>query len=155
VTVYSFDTSSILNGRRDLLPPLVFKTLWANVESMIAEGRIRCIDVVSFELGRRDDEACTWAKTQDGLFVPLNEAIQLKTREVLGVHPKLTGIGGGRNQADPFVIALAMTYPDGVVVTEETLTGNIVKPRIPDVCNAMNIRWLNLIGFVTEQGWSF
>ena len=87
--------------------------------------------------------------------MPLNEAIQLKTREVLEVHPKLTGTGGGRNHADPFVIALAMTYEDGVVVTEETLTGNIVKPRIPDVCDAMNIRRLNLIGFVTEQGWSF
>ena len=28
------------------------------VETMIADGRIRCVDVVSVELGRRDDEAC-------------------------------------------------------------------------------------------------
>lgn len=35
---YSFDTSSIMNGRRDLLPPTVFRTLWSHIELMIAEG---------------------------------------------------------------------------------------------------------------------
>jgi len=41
------------------------------------------------------------------------------------------------------------------VVTEETLSGNLDKPRIPDVCDALGVRWLNLIGFVRAQGWSF
>lgn len=124
---------------------------------MIANGQIRCVDEVLRELEKRDDDACAWAKSQDGLFVPMLDLIQLKARELLKEHPKLTGVGGGRNQADPFVIALAMTYlkGEGVVVTEETLTGNINKPRIPDVCNAIDIPWLSLIGFVKEQGWSF
>ena len=41
------------------------------------------------------------------------------------------------------------------MVTEETLSGNLDKPRIPDVCDALGVRWLNLIGFVRAQGWSF
>jgi len=64
------------------------------------------------------------------------------------------GVGGGRNGADPFVIALARVR-GGVVVTEETASGNIQKPRIPDVCDAINVPWVNLIGFVTAQGWSY
>jgi len=54
---YSFDTSSLLNGRRDLLPPATFPSLWANIEAMIADGRIRCVDVVRDELSKREDEA--------------------------------------------------------------------------------------------------
>jgi hypothetical protein len=38
---FSFDTSSLLERRRDLLPPEVFTTLWTNVEAMIAAGDAR------------------------------------------------------------------------------------------------------------------
>lgn len=155
MATYSFDTSVIINGRRDLLPPNVFLSPWARMEDMIAAGDIQCTDVVRDELIRRDDDACNWAKAQDGLFLPLTEELQAKTAEVLAVHPRLTGKGGGRNMADPFVIGLAMTFTGGVVVTEEIQTGNLTKPRIPDVCNALGVRWVNLVGFITEQGWQF
>lgn len=49
--LYSFDTSVFINGRRDLLPPEVFPTLWANIEQMIVVGSIRAVDVVRDELG--------------------------------------------------------------------------------------------------------
>jgi hypothetical protein len=154
VTFYSFDTSSLLNGRRDLFPPGTFVTLWSSIESMITNGDIRCVDEVRNELARRDDAIHDWAKSQPDLFVPLAADVQRAAREVLGAHPRLVGVGGGRNSADPFVIALARAQA-GVVVTEETLSGNITKPRIPDVCEAMGVPWLNLVRFVQEQGWTF
>jgi hypothetical protein len=43
---FSFDTSSVINGRRDLLPPVVFRSVWLNVEAAIAAGEVRSIDVV-------------------------------------------------------------------------------------------------------------
>ncbi len=151
---YSFDTSSLLNGRRDLLPPEVFRSLWSNVEAMIATGQIRAVEIVKDELSRRDDEVSRWALKQAGLFVPLAADVQRSTREVLAQHPRLMGAGGGRNAADPFVIGLARAS-SLVVVTEETLSGNLNRPRIPDVCNALGVPWTNLIGFVRSQNWSF
>lgn len=151
---YSFDTSSIMNGRRDLLPPTVFRTLWSNLEAMVVAGQVRAVDVVRDELSKRDDDASQWAKRQDGLFLPLEEDIQQATSRVLAAHPKLMGVGKGRNAADPFVIGLAIAR-SGVVVTEETASGNLNKPKIPDVCEALNVPCLNLIRFVTNQGWSF
>ena len=151
---YSFDTSSLLNGRRDLLPPEVFTTLWTNIEELITSGAIRCVDVVRDELERKDDAVTAWARTQDGLFVPLGAGVQTATREVLSAHPRLTGTGGGRNAADPFVIGLARSV-GARVVTEETRSGNLAKPRIPDVCEALGIPWTNLVGFIRDQGWSF
>lgn len=152
--LYSFDTSVFINGRRDLLPPEVFPTLWANIEQMIAAGSIRAVDVVRDELGRRDDATRTWAAAQDGLFMTLDEDVQTATSETLAVHPKLMGRGGGRNAADPFVIGLARAH-GGIVVTEETPTGNLERPRIPDVCGAIGVRCINLIGFIRNQGWTF
>lgn len=150
---YSFDTSAILNGRRDLLPPTVFRSLWSNIEDMISAGEIRCVDVVRDELGKRDDDAKRWSDTQEDLFLPLEVEIQTAVTGILADHPKLMGKGAGRNAADPFVIALAAAR-GGTVVTEERLR-NRDHPRIPDVCDALNVPWMSLVGFVQEQGWTF
>jgi Domain of unknown function (DUF4411) len=154
VALHSFDTSTLLNGRRDLLPPEVFRSLWANVEAMIVNGEIRAVDVVRDELSKRDDEVNRWARAQPDLFVALDADIQRATTNVLTRHPKLMGRGGGRNAADPFVVGMAWAR-GGIVVTEERPSGNLEKPKIPDVCDAVGVRWLNLIGFIQAQGWSF
>lgn len=151
---YSFDTSSILNGRRDLLRPTTFPTLWQNIETMITAGSIRCVDLVLAELKQREDESHAWAKSQAGLFEPLTLEVQQAVRAVLAQHPKMVGVGSGRSGADPFVVALALAR-GGVVVTEETLTRNLAKPKIPDVCGAMRVPCVNLADFVRDQGWVF
>ena len=152
--LYSFDTSAILNGRRDQLPPSVFSGLWQRIEAMIAEGGIRAVDVVRDELGKRDDDANGWARAQTGLFVPLDQDIQLATRRILQTYPKMMGTGGGRTGADPFVIGLALART-GTVVTDETFSGNLDKPRIPDVCKAVSVPCMNLVTFVETQNWRF
>lgn len=151
---YSFDTSAFINGRRDLLPPEVFRTVWADIEAAIGTGEVRAVDVVRDELSRRDDEIHRWATEQSGLFLPLDPDVQRATREILARHQRLMGRGGGRNAADPFVIALAMVH-GGVAVTQETMSGNLAKPRIPDVCEALGVPWTNLVGFLAHQGRSY
>lgn len=153
MSFYSFDTSAILNGRRDLLPPAVFPSLWANIEELVGSTVI-AIDQVDVELSKREDEIWEWAKAQSGLFVPLEEDVQQATMAVLDRCPKLVGVGGQRNAADPFVIGLAHTR-GGVVVTEEHRTGKPNKPRMPDACELLDVRCINLVQFVTEQGWTF
>ena len=154
MSFYFFDTSSVLNGRRDLLPPTTFPTLWLRLEALVELGQARAVDVVRDELSKREDESYQWARANTGFFVPLEEDVQLATAAVLRRHPKLPGKGGGRNGADPFVIGLALAR-EGVVVTEETPSGRLERPRIPDVCRAVGVPWMNLIGFVQDQGWSF
>ncbi len=151
---YSFDTSALLNGRRDLFRPTVFRSLWDRIEERISAGAIRAVDIVKEELSRRDDETYQWAETQAGLFCPLEEPIQLATRRVLQAHARLVGVGGKRSGADPFVVALALVKK-GTVITEETASGNIEKPKIPDVCEDLDVPCLNLMGFIEEQNWTF
>lgn len=152
--LYSFDTSAFIKGRRDILPPQVFATLWINIEQAITSGIVRASDEVWREIGKRDDAIKAWASDQPGLFVPLEEDIQIATTRILDDHPKLMGKGGGRNEADPFVIALACVR-NAVVVTEETSTGTLEKPRITHVCDALGIRCIGLVQFARDQGWVF
>ncbi|CLT95466.1 Uncharacterised protein [Mycobacterium tuberculosis] len=152
--LYSFDTSAILNGRRDLFWPAVFRSLWGRVEDAISAGQIRSVDEVQRELARRDDDAKRWADGQTGLFCPLDEQIQQAARHILRLHPNMVRQGGRRSAADPFVIALAMVN-NATVVTQETASGNIEKPRIPDVCDALGVPWLTLMGYIEAQGWTF
>lgn len=154
MTVYSFDTSSFLNGRRDLLPPSTFPTLWNNIEALIDSEAVQSIDLVRDELTARDDDVASWAKAQEGLFVPLTTDVQAAAREVLVQHDRIIGVGNGRSGADPFVIALAMTH-NGVVVTEEIPKRNPRSPKIPDVCEAMGIPCLTLLRFIQQEGWVF
>lgn len=154
MTFYSFDTSALLNGRRDMLPPETFPSLWERIEGMINAGSIRAVDEVSRELARREDNVARWAKEQDALFVPLDSALQRETSSILVAHPRLIGKGKGRNGADPFVIALARLATHGVVVTEETRR-SLENPKIPDVCDALGVRCIGLIEFVCEQRWTF
>lgn len=153
-SLYSVDTSALINGRRDLLPPATFPSVWQRVESMVADGSIRCVDEVERELAKRDGDAVhTWARGQEGLFVDLDADVQAATANVLAQHPRLLGAGKGRNGADPFVIALALAR-GGVVVTEEH-RGSLARPKIPVVCDAMGVRCLTLVQFIAEQGWTF
>jgi hypothetical protein len=150
---YSFDTSAIINGRRDIFKPTTFGPIWDAIEDMIRAGQVQAVDEVKRELKRKSDEANAWAKRCSNMFVPISREIQLSTRKVLAAHPRLLGQGGGpRNGADPFVIALAHAR-GGTVVTQET-PRNIKKPRIPDVCNDMAIPWMTLPDFVDAQGWT-
>lgn len=154
IQFYSFDSGAIINGRRDIFMPKTWASLWDRIEMMIARGQIRAVDEVRKEVDQKDDDAAKWARSQTALFVPLTQDIQRETRKVLEQHPKLLGIGGGpRNAADAFVIALAIAR-GGTVVTQENRKGNVDKPKIPDVCEAMGVRWLTLPQFVDEQNWT-
>lgn len=150
--IYSFDTSALLNGRRDLLPPAIFPTLWERLEMMIGSS-VLAVDQVRDELRRKHDETTAWAAAQRDLFVPLESDIQRATRQVLTECPKLVAVGGKRDGADPFVVALALAR-GGMVVTEEN-SGSAVRPRIPDACDLLGVPCVGLVGFVQAQGWQF
>lgn len=152
--LYSFDTSVWINGRRDLFPPDLFPTLWDKLEGTIMAGAIRSIDVVKDELGKKDDATTAWAAGQPDLFVTLEEDVQFATADVLAQHPKMMGRGGSRNAADPFVVGLALAR-HGVVVTQETRSRSLEKPRIPDVCLDLGVRCIPLVDVIRDQGWTF
>jgi hypothetical protein len=152
---YSLDTSALLNGWVRHYPPDVFPRLWKEIEDLIADREVRATDEVKLELEKKHDAVLAWANQRAGdLFVPFDEGVQEIVRDLLQRHPKIIDTRAGRSGADPFVIALAIK--EGcAVVTGESPTGSAKRPHIPDVCNAMGVRWISLLELIREQRWTF
>ncbi len=150
---YCFDTSALIECWTRSYPPDVFPGLWRNLESLVAHLQVICPEEVRTELRRQDDELVKWAEARSYIFVPLDADIQTATSEVLAEHPLLMKATKNRNGADPFVIATARVR-HATVVTDER-GGTPTKPKIPSVCNAMNVRCIDVLQFIREQGWSF
>jgi hypothetical protein len=152
---YSIDTSSLIEGFRDLYPYENFPTLWnRHLPSLVRSGDLRATDEVRVELERQDDELLQWiADYADDFFVEIDEAIQHEVRAILNDHRQLVHVGRNRSGADPFVIALARVN-NCAVVTEEG-SRSLTKPKIPDICNVLGIRCIKLIELIRDQHWMF
>ena len=99
----------------------------------------------------KDDDLKTWAKQHKECFLPLTQEIQAKTSEVLAQFPTLIKIRStGNSNADPFLIATAALH-NGTVVTNEKLGDNKTKDyKIPNVCQALSIPYMNLHSFLDQ-----
>ena len=121
MTLYSFDTSVLIESWNRRLPPATFVSFWERLDEVINAGTVRAVDEVRNEL-TRDDNLKAWAKLRGQLFVPLEHDIQRATTRVLEYAERMVGMGKGRNGADPFVIALAVAR-DGDLFDGTTVRG--------------------------------
>ena len=153
---YSIDTSSLINPWWKLYPPDVFPSVWEQLADLIEESSIRATEEVKNELQHQEDELYKWANARIGFFVEIDDSMQQEVRRILADprHQKLTDTLRGRSSADPFVIALALLN-DSAVVTEEQRSNKPDKPKIPDVCDALNIRVINFLELIRENNWTF
>jgi hypothetical protein len=151
---YCVDTSSLVEAWVRSYPPDVFPSVWEKLgEAMMSGELIATIEVLR-ELQRKEDELYKWLNKRKKMFVPIDLEIQREVQQVLSTHKTLIDSRRNRSGADPFVIALAK-IEGATVVTEETKSNSSARPRIPDVCDAMGLRWLNLLAFIREQKWKF
>ncbi len=135
-------------------PPDVFPTLWDNLDEFISAGEIVSSEEVYVETSKKADELHEWIKDRKHMLVPLSPDIQRVAMKLLKDYPRLVDTLKGRSQADPFVIATAVQM-NAVVVTGENRTGNLAKPRIPDICDAKGIRWMNFLQMIRELKLTF
>jgi metal-dependent amidase/aminoacylase/carboxypeptidase family protein len=151
---YSIDTSAILDAWVRGFPPDVVPGLWKQLEELIDNGQLIATEEVLYELEKKEDDAYEWAKNHENMFILTDERIQLVVIEILRNHKKLIDTRKNRSGADPFVIALAKVEGCGVV-TGEKPTNRPDRPKIPDVCRAIDIPCINILQLCREQKWVF
>jgi hypothetical protein len=149
---YSLDTSGILDAWVRYYPPDVFPTVWQQMDSAATTGVILAIDEVVRELERKEDGAHKWFKARPTAIVPIDSEIEGALQRIMGRFPKLVDTRRNKSGCDPFVIALAQVR-DLTVVTAETRTGSLERPKIPDVCDNLGLKWVNVVTFFREQHW--
>jgi hypothetical protein len=151
---YSVDTSALLDCWVRYYPPDVFPSVWEKLDKLIDQGDLLASEEVLIELARKDDAVHAWAQARQTMFWPSDEDVQMAVTRTLASHPKLIDQRKGRSGADPFVIAVAEVHKCAVL-TGEKPSNSKQRPKIPDVCNALGIRWVDMLQLFRDQQWKF
>ena len=135
--VYVIDTSSLIFAWHEVYHPDNAPGFWHNLYTSAENGGLIIPDTVLIELEGSDgrDELYRWCKSREEvLCAPATNSIQRRMTDLSIQYPNFGTAGVyGKNFADSFVIATAMET-GGVVVTQETPSGDMNGPKIPDVC---------------------
>lgn len=159
---YCIDTSAIISLWKRAYSPDVFRSLWKNLESLISNGRFIAPREVLNELEKyvdKNDELLKWAKKHRRMFKDLNEEQINQVQNILKYFPNLVDPNKLTPEADPFVIALAMSIGWTVITSEKpaNLTANpAARPKIPDACGHFNVKCIHdLLEFFRIEKWEF
>jgi hypothetical protein len=159
------DTSAFISLDRDYSRD-VFPSLWENyILDLVNEGRMFATEEVKEELKMKDDDLYKWLSTNcSNIYIKTNLTIMTRVKEIMKKFPNLINPDNPtHNQADPFVIALALEAAnilpgikpadDVMVVTYENFTGDLKGPKMPDICKQYQLKVGKLIEIFKSEGW--
>ncbi|MGB1012684.1 MAG: DUF4411 family protein [Nannocystaceae bacterium] len=152
---YCIDTCSILERRRHY-PPDVF-AIWERIDELIDRKRLFSSIEVYNELkkGRLGDDAMTWAKDRKSMFLDIDNDVQDNAIPIIQKYgTRLINHRTQKSAGDPWVIALAKSKR-AIVITEELPSRHPQNVKIPDVCRDLKIEYVNLLGLIRREGWTF
>lgn len=155
--VYVLDTSSIITLGHYF--PERFPSFWENLDESVASGAIVSVREVYRELdGQATREHLkTWIHQNSSIFRKSSAEEVAFVAKIFSNHhfqqliSKKQTLKAGP-VADPFLIAAAHCQ-NGCVVTEERWKDNAAK--IPNVCEAFDVDYCDLEGFLTRNQWAY
>lgn len=151
--VYCIDSSALIGPFHKDYRHTVFGGLWTKVDELIEQGRLIAPDEVYKELMRQEDELSQWAKERKAMFVPHNQYHTRKVQEIGVKFPRLSQQRYVTNDADPWVIALAIDRKCPVVSHEKS--GSVENPKIPFICGHYHLSHWAFLDIVFREGWEF
>lgn len=123
------------------------------------QRRIFMPEMVYQEITRVEDDLSKWLKSSNILIRKIDENVTKCLQEIYSsnpIHKFLVDNTKARSLADPWVIAHAISEGAIVVTKEEKVTAtNSKKIKIPNVCDNMNILWMNDFQMINELGIKF
>ncbi len=155
--IYSLDTSALIAAFHERYPIENFPSLWDKIEELIKNGRLKMSQIV-FDEAMRDTEIKQWCnenQLKPDFQAAIDESVQEQVSEVLSEFPRLVDNRTGKSGADPWVIALALTDENYIVVTEENPTNSENRPKIPDVCAHFNLQCIKIVDLIERENWIF
>ena len=149
---YSFDTSALVVPFRNWPAPAVMPSLWNKLDSLIQSKDIVASKEVYIEISEKDDDLLRWVVEREYMFLEIDEEQQETVRRIMRRFPKWVDADSEKNNADPWVIALAIRY--GLAVVNNEMHGGEKNPKIPYVCKVFGVKHLSLKDeFLEEINW--
>lgn len=153
---YSIDTSAMIDGLERYYPLANFPALWERVDDLIKAGRLHVSEEAWTEAISVDSVVKDWCTeagaSRDACVVPTDSAVASVAGAIVSAFPKWAQ-QGRRNNADPFVIAVAECH--GYQVISGETNGGPGRPKIPYVCLQRGILHGRFVDVVRNEGWIF
>jgi len=147
--IYSLDSDAIIHAWRSY-PIKNFPKIWLWIETLGKEGKIGISEIVFKELLRGGDECYTWFNNRKEMFICQNDPeIQEEIKRLVNTYVNF-GLITGKNEGDPYVVAVAKVN-SCTVVTNESMSNNLNGPKVPDVCRAEGIPCVKFIRIIQNE----
>lgn len=162
--IYCFDSSAFiaLNRAHNTIP---VPDLWKELDKLFKAGKIISHELVFDEIhpGRKSPDFLEkWIGDKKGYFIGITEKQSEVVTAILNSYPTLIDYKKERNEADPWLIALAVEKAEEVtlfekstliyVISQEKITSTT---KIPAVCRQFKIPHMNLEQFYKDNNWKF
>jgi predicted nucleic acid-binding protein len=152
--LYCLDSSVFIQGWTSYYSIELCPSYWGVLNELIDEGQIFATMEVKREIEKSEDDLYRWVQARTRLFRDADEDVQLALIDILRDYGRLVDSTKQRSIADPWVIAHAKVT-NAVVVTKEQPSDSRKRIKIPDVCRALGISWLDDFQFCREIGIRF
>lgn len=154
---YCLDTNILIESWNKHYSMDLCPDYWKILDDLAKKDIIFCTVEVKREIEKMDDGLFSWVSERPHFFRELTEEVFSNLRKIYEnpAHWRLVDSTKFRSVADPWVIAHAMAE-GAVVVTKEAFETNSTKRiKIPNVCEALGVPWIDEFGFIAEVGIRF
>lgn len=157
--VYCLDANVLIQAWQKYYSPELCPEYWENLIELGNKEIIFIPNAVRDEIIRTEDDLSDWLKRSNIPIRQVTEPVTLALQHIYKADPKhkfLVDNTRARSLADPWIIAHSIAEGATVVTKEEKVTQlNSKRIKIPNVCDNMNVRWLNDFEFLKEVGIRF
>ncbi len=157
--LYCLDANVLIQAWQKYYSPELCPEYWNNLIELGNLGRIFIPNAVRDEIIRTEDDLSDWLRQSNIPIRPVTEQVTLALQNIYSADPKhkfLVDNTKARSLADPWIIAHSLVEGATVVTKEEKVTQLSSKRiKIPNVCDNMNVRWIDDFHFLREVGIRF
>lgn len=149
-TVYVIDACALIDAAKEYnMSKKTFSPIWNAFDELIEKGELITSSEILDEL--KDDDLISWSKHHKDFFIALSKEIQEQVSVVLNKYPTLIKMKSTSNSnGDPFLVATALVKNGCIVTNERSGDEKTGDYRIPNVCKAFNITYMDLYTFLNQ-----
>jgi hypothetical protein len=156
---YCLDANVLIQAWQKYYSPKICPSYWDMLNTLGNKNIIFMPEMVYEEIARTDDDLSKWLKSCKIPIKKIDEHVTKCLQDIYSADPNhkyLVDNTKARSLADPWVIAHALSENAIVVTKEEKVTAaNSLKIKIPNVCDKMNVSWMNDFQLIEDLGISF
>lgn len=153
---FCLDANVLIQAWQKYYSPSICTSYWGILNELGIRDIIFIPEMVYDEIVRTDDDLSKWLKSSNIPIRKIDAQVTSCLKEIYSadpMHKYLVDNTKARSLADPWVIAHALREGATVVTKEEKVTAvNSTRIKIPNVCEKMNVSWMNDFQLIIELG---